>query len=75
MSTTGHTNSQVVLSVPEAAELLGWTELATRRAIERGQLPARRWGRRVIILREDFEAHLRALPLREVVRPSSAWPE
>jgi len=68
MNTAGHTDSQVVLSVPEAAELLGWTELATRRAIERGQLPARRWGRRVVILREDLEAHLRALPLREAAR-------
>jgi len=68
MNTAGHTDSHMVLSVPEAAEPLGWTELATRRAIERGQLPARRWGRRIIVIREELEAHLRALPLHGVAR-------
>ena len=57
-----------VLSVLDVARRLGWSEPATRRAVERGQIPARRWGRRVVILREDLEAHLRALPLREVAR-------
>jgi excisionase family DNA binding protein len=59
---------QLVLNVHEVARRLGWTKLQTRRAIERGQLPARRWGRRVVILREDLEAYLRSLPLREAPR-------
>ena len=60
--------ARAAFSIPEVARLLGWTELATRRAVERGQIPARRWGRRVVVLREDLDAHLRALPLREAIR-------
>ena len=51
-----------VLSIPDVARRLGRTEVATRRAIERGQIPARRWGRRIIILADELDAYLRALP-------------
>jgi excisionase family DNA binding protein len=54
-----------VFYVPEVAERLGRTELATRRAIERGEIPARRWGRRVVVLAEDLDMFLRALPARK----------
>jgi excisionase family DNA binding protein len=53
---------RLALLIPEVARRLGRTEIATRRAIERGQLPARRWGRRVIVLADELEAYLRALP-------------
>lgn len=64
MSTTATESTRLMLSVPEVANLLGKTELATRRMIERGELPARRWGRRIVVLRDELERHLRGLPLR-----------
>lgn len=48
--------------IPEVSTLIGRTELATRRLIERGDLPARRWGRRVVVLADDLETFIRNLP-------------
>ena len=53
-----------VLDIPQVARIINRTELATRRAIERGQLPARRWGGRVVVLAEDLDKFLAALPVR-----------
>jgi excisionase family DNA binding protein len=53
---------RLFFSVPEVAQRIGRSELATRRAIERGHLPARRWGRRVVVLADDLETFVRALP-------------
>jgi len=50
-------------SVAQTARYIGKTELATRRAIERGQLPARRWGLRIVVLRDELEEFLRRLPV------------
>jgi excisionase family DNA binding protein len=52
-------------SVSEVARLIGRTELATRRAIERGQIPSRKWGHRVVVLADELDAFLRGLPARE----------
>ena len=70
------TRDTVALRIPEVARILGCTELAARRMIDRGEVPARRWGRRVVVLRDELEAHLRALPpTREaMVRRSSTTP-
>jgi excisionase family DNA binding protein len=54
----------MALTVADAARLLGRTELATRRAIERGTIPARRAGRRIFVLRSDLERYLETLPKR-----------
>jgi hypothetical protein len=54
-----------VLGIPDVARVIGRSELATRRAIERGQIPARRWGRRVVVLAEELDAFLRGLPGRD----------
>jgi excisionase family DNA binding protein len=54
----------IAYRIPELARLLGASEVAARRLVERGALPSRRLGRRVVILREELEAHLRALPRR-----------
>ena len=35
-----------------------------RQMIARGQLPARKWGRRVVVLADDLEGMLRGLPRR-----------
>jgi excisionase family DNA binding protein len=53
-------------SVSEVARLIGRSELATRRAIERGQIPARKWGHRVVVLAEELDEFLRQLPIRNV---------
>lgn len=53
-----------VLRVPAVARLIGTTELNARRMIDRGQLPARKLGRRVVVLRAELENFLRALPAR-----------
>ena len=58
------TIDRIALSVVEAARLLGRTELATRRMIERCQLPAKKHGRRVVVLRADLERLLAELPAR-----------
>jgi excisionase family DNA binding protein len=65
--------AQLAYSIPQVAELIGETDLAVRRRIERGELPARRWGRRrIVILREDLEQHLRSLPVRNAEEPGVA---
>jgi excisionase family DNA binding protein len=49
----------------EAAQMLGMTEHAVRGMVARGQLPAYRWGRRVLILPADLQECLRNLePVR-----------
>ena len=50
------------LSVAQVAERLGISERAVRQRIYRGQLPYKRWGRRVIVPLDELEAFLRALP-------------
>lgn len=53
---------RLFFSIPEVAQRIGRTEEATRRLIERGALPARRWGRRIVILADDLETFARNLP-------------
>ncbi len=53
-----------ILDIPQVAKIVNRSELATRRAIERGQIPSRRWGRRVVVLATDLTAFLNKLPPR-----------
>jgi len=55
--------SQLVYRVPEVARLLGTTEAAVRRMIQKGAIPSRRLGRRVIVLPEELEACIKSLKL------------
>ena len=60
------------LRMPEAAEILGVSERAAWQRLYRGQLPHRRWGRRVMIDRDELEAFIRALPgttVEEAINP------
>ena len=57
------TAERLALRIPDLARVLGISEIAARRLVERGDVPSRRMGRRVVILREELEAHLRSLPL------------
>ncbi len=52
---------QLVYRVPDVARLLGCSEAAARRMIERGEIPSRRLGRRVVVLPEELEAFLKSL--------------
>jgi excisionase family DNA binding protein len=54
--------SKKVLTVPEAALRLGISERACWQQIYRRRLPHRRWGKKVVILRNELEAFLGALP-------------
>ena len=50
------------LKVPEAAKLLGISERAAWKRLYRGELPYRRWGKRVLIPVAELEAFMAALP-------------
>lgn len=50
------------LTVPEVAARLGISERAAWQRIYRGQLPHRRWGRRVMIPQDELEQFLNQLP-------------
>jgi hypothetical protein len=55
-------DGKLILGIRETGELLGLTEKATRARIERGDIPARRLGGRVVVLRTELEAFVAALP-------------
>jgi excisionase family DNA binding protein len=50
------------LKVPEAAKLLGISDKAAWQRLYRGELPYRRWGRRVLIPLDELENFIAALP-------------
>jgi len=49
-----------VLRVPDLATLLGVSVRAAQKMIERGQIPSRRIGRRVVVLGDELLDRLRA---------------
>lgn len=49
---------KLTCTVQEASEALGLHHLTVRRAIDRGELPAVRVGRRILIPRKALEAFL-----------------
>lgn len=53
---------KAILKIREVAELLGDTPQAIRMRVYRGQLPARKWGGTIVILREELEEWLKSLP-------------
>ena len=62
MKTPAPSNGPALLDVRQAATVLGLTEKAVRRMIERRILPHRRIRRRVVVLRNELEQWLDALP-------------
>jgi len=52
----------LVLRIPDLARVLGVSELAARRMVERGAVPARKWGTRIVVLRDELLEHLHRLP-------------
>jgi excisionase family DNA binding protein len=59
--------SPLALRVPDVAKALGITESNCRQMINRGQLPARKLGRRVIILADELQRYLASLEKTKVV--------
>ena len=54
-------------TVVEMAEMLGCTRQNIYKLIRTGKLPARRWGKHTIILKEDLQNFFKSLPLvREI---------
>lgn len=45
-------------SVDEAAQILGISRTTAYECVHRGEIPARRFGRRVVILKHELEALL-----------------
>jgi excisionase family DNA binding protein len=56
-----HNDEPLVYRIPDVARLLGCTEAVVRQMIARRQIPSRRLGRRVVVLREELRAHLQDL--------------
>lgn len=52
---------QMAFRIPALARTLGLSEAAARRMVERGEIPSRKWGRRVVVLRDDLQAYLASL--------------
>ena len=61
---------RLLLDVGEVCQLLGWSEGRLYMAVRRGQLPARKFGRRVVFLRTELEAYLAQLPFAHLPRVS-----
>ncbi len=51
-----------LLDVPETAAVLGRSENAIRRMVERRQIPYRKSGRRVLFLESELRSFIDALP-------------
>ncbi len=55
-------DGKLLLGIRESGELIGLSEKAPRSRIERGEIPARRLGGRIVVLRTELEAYVAALP-------------
>lgn len=55
-------NEPRALLIPEAARAIGITEKALRQRIWRGEIPIRRLGKRVLILKSELQEFLSSLP-------------
>jgi excisionase family DNA binding protein len=56
----------LALRVPDVARALGCTDENVRQMITRGQLPARKLGRRVIVLADELQRYLVSLEKTKV---------
>ena len=55
-------NDRLILCADDVCRLFGWNQGQLYMAVRRGQIPARKLGRRVVFLRTELEAHLAQLP-------------
>jgi excisionase family DNA binding protein len=50
------------IKVAEAAQLLGISQKAFWRRVQRGEVPYRRWGSRILVPKNEFAQFLASLP-------------
>ncbi len=55
-------SERLILRSPEVCKLFNWSEGQLYMAVRRGQIPARRLGRRIVFLRRELEDYLANLP-------------
>ena len=55
-------NQPIAVTIPEAVRLSGRSRSAVYEALAKGELPARKAGRRTLILYADLQAYIAALP-------------
>lgn len=56
------TSTPLTITIPEAVKLTGMSRTAIYEALKRGDLVARKAGRRTLILFADLEGYLASLP-------------
>ena len=61
--TTNPTQRGLAVSIGEAAQLIGLGRTRINELIKSGELPARKAGRRTLLLRADVETFLQNLPV------------
>ena len=64
-------HKRMVLSVTEAAEVLGISRSLTYDLVARGELPARRFGGRIVVLLQPLQRLLDGEPVDEASGPSA----
>lgn len=62
MATNTDTDGPLCISIKQAAQLTGICRSTLYEALNRGELPARKLGKRTVILLADLEAFLASLP-------------
>lgn len=64
-------DERLMLDAEDLCRLFGWrSRNQVYMAVRRGQLPARKWGRRVVFLKTEVEAYLAQLPFAHLPRVS-----
>ena len=61
--TTG-TMDKLMIGTAEAARLLGLSRSALYQRVARGTVPGRKFGRRLVFVRDELEGFVRRLPMR-----------
>ena len=65
---TSVTNCRLGWSLTELAPAIGLSRAFLRKEVRRGVLPAKKFGRRIIVLDKDLQRYLTSRPVRESQR-------
>jgi hypothetical protein len=71
---TSAATEKLALGIADVVRLSGLCRTLVYGEIRAGRLPARKCGRRTIVLRHDFEAFLQRLPSVPVTQPAGDQP-
>jgi excisionase family DNA binding protein len=64
----------LIYHVSDVARLLGCKVSSARRLLEQGVIPSRRLGRKLIVLPDELETHLKKLPNGNATAQRDGWP-